>query len=267
MAKLNVLFMGRKAVAAKALEQLSTMPDVAVVGVLTDNHLSVSPTTAMAEQLGIPVLGFDEALQRAESGELHFDLGISILYWRKIKGALLTVPRLGVINFHPAPLPEYKGTAGYNLAILHNLHEWGVTAHYMDHSIDTGGIIECDRFPIDQQRATVRALELECMSRIEAQVMRVLDQARAAAGRLATTPNVGGVYVSRPQMEAMKEIQPGDDVPRKIRAFWYPPYDGAYVVIDGNKYTLVDQSILASLADPSASSLFSTPANGEGSKP
>lgn len=73
-----------------------------------------------------------------------------------------------------------------------------------------------------------------------------------------TRPNGAGLYVSRPEFESMKRLDfERDDIPRKIRAFWFPPYDGAYVEIGGARYTLVDRSILDGLADPNASSLFS----------
>ena len=47
--------------------------------------------------------------------------------------------------------------------------------------------------------------------------------------KLPTTPNIGGRYVSRDEMEATKQIHDGDNIEKKIRAFWFPPYDGAYV--------------------------------------
>ena len=84
----------------------------------------------------------------------------------------------------------------------------------------------------------------------------VFNAARLSEERLATISNVGGRYISRAQMEAMKEIRSGDDISRKIRAFWFPPYDGAYQLIGNQKYTLVDRFILEQLADPSISSLF-----------
>ena len=62
-------------------------------------------------------------------------------------------------------------------------------------------------------------------------------------------------------MEAMKEIKDGDDVSRKVRAFWFPPYDGAFVKINDKKFTLVDNFILSTLSDPDASSLFSASAD------
>ena len=262
---MKIIFAGRKSISAELLTCLSGMEGVVIVGVLTDNHLAVSPTSRVAEALSIPILDFHQTLAKAETGELEFDLVLSVLYWRRMRGALLSRARLGAINFHPAPLPEYKGTAGYNLAILEGLSEWGVTSHYMDENIDTGAIIEVDRFPIDREQQTVHSLEVECMQRIKAQFRRVVGAILATGAKIPARPNEGGRYVSREEMEAMKEIRPGDDVARKIRAFWYPPYDGAYVTIGGNKYTLVDRTLLQQLADPGSSSLFSPMAGNKGS--
>lgn len=254
----NVLFMGRKPVAARALEHLLTIKNVKVVGVLTDNHLAVSPTSDVANRNGIPIFGFTDALAALKEGTLRFDLGISMLYWKKLKDEFLTVPSRGVINFHPAPLPEYKGTAGYNLAILEGRGTWAATAHYMDEEIDTGGIIRIIEFDIDQNTETAQSLEKKSQPVLLTLFKEVIDAAVRSEKTLAVTPNIGGRYVSRAEMEAMKEIKHGDDVARKIRAFWFPPYDGAYQVIDNKKYTLVDRSILEKLADPDTSNLFTT---------
>lgn len=51
----------------------------------------------------------------------------------------------------------------------------------------------------------------------------------------------------------MKEIKNNDDIDTKIRAFWFPPYDGAYVMMNGKKYTLVNDFILSSLANGATS--------------
>jgi methionyl-tRNA formyltransferase len=66
-------------------------------------------------------------------------------------------------------------------------------------------------------------------------------------GLLRTVPNEGGQYISRTEMENMKEIVEGDDIDKKIRAFWFPPYTGAYIKINGKKYTLINEFILQSL--------------------
>lgn len=253
---LKVLFMGRKPVAAQSLEYLLTLPDVNVVGVLTDSHFSFSPTSDVAKKHAIPLYEFSTALTALKEGTLTFNLGISMLYWRKLREEFLFTPSRGVINFHPAPLPDYKGTGGYNLAILEERSTWAASAHYMDHDIDTGGIIKLSEFQIDTERETAQSLEQKTQPVLYGLFKDVFDAARLSKTRLATVSNVGGRYISRAQMEAMKEIRSGDDIPRKIRAFWFPPYDGAYQLIGNQKYTLVDRFILEQLADPAISSLF-----------
>jgi methionyl-tRNA formyltransferase len=256
MTKKKILFMGRKKVAAKCLDFLAHREDVEIVGVLTDSHLAVSPTTDIAKKYGFKIFDFDSALKSIEDESLHFDLGLSMLYWRKLKGGFLTVPKNGVINFHPAPLPEYKGTAGYNLAILDGLKKWAVTAHYVDESIDTGKIIETNYFDIDYDNETAQSLERTSQDFLSAQFNRVVECALNQEGLLPSIDNEGGRYVSRLEMEMMKEVKPTDDVSRKIRAFWFPPYDGAYMMVNGVKCTLVDRKILDGLSDGSNSSLF-----------
>lgn len=256
MNRKKILFMGRKPVAANCLRYLSQREDVDIVGVLTDSHLSISPTTQVAQEHGIEIYDFDSALKKIDAGLLSFDLGISMLYWRKLRGSFISTPTCGIINFHPAPLPEYKGTAGYNLAVLDGCEQWATTAHYVDEFIDTGEILEVCHFPIDPKKETAQSVERLSQKVLEDQFKRIVDKAISSKGLLPTTPNVGGRYVSRSEMEAMKEIKPGDDVARKIRAFWFPPYDGAYITIDGNKYTLTDRFILNQLIDGTSSSLF-----------
>jgi methionyl-tRNA formyltransferase len=43
-------------------------------------------------------------------------------------------------------------------------------------------------------------------------------------------------------------VRPGDDLDRKLRAFWYPPHPGAVVEVDGRELTLVDEALLDELA-------------------
>ena len=253
---IKVLFMGRKQVSANCLRYLFSLQNVEIVGVLTDSHLMGSPTAEVAKELGLDLFDYDAALSKMKAGELDFDFGVSILYWRKLKEEFLSLPRLGVINFHPAPLPEYKGTAGYNLAILEAKTKWAVTAHYVDSDIDTGAIIEKLEFPIDEMKETALTLEKTSMQHLGSLVRKVLLQVVDKNCLLDAVPNVGGRYVSRSEMEAMKEVRPGDDIDRKIRAFWFPPYDGAYQVINGKKYTLVNREILESVAPQGATSLF-----------
>lgn len=254
----KILFMGRKQVSAKLMEYFSSLPSLEIVGVLTDSHLDGSPTAKLATELNLPLYEFDEALELIKKGILVFDLGISILYWRILRDEFITHPSKGVINFHPAILPEYKGSGGYNLAILEGLSEWGVSAHYIDEGVDTGNIINVSRFPIDAAAETAVTLESKSMSVLEMLAKKIIAEAIEAHSLLPSYKNEGGKYMSRSEMEGMKRIREGDDLSRKVRAFWFPPYDGAYIEIDGNRYTLVDQDILRTLVQPGSTSLFAS---------
>jgi methionyl-tRNA formyltransferase len=249
--------MGRKPVAAKCLEHILIRSGIEVVAVLTDNHLEVSPTAEVARKYNIPLLRFEEALEASENGALSFDLGLSMLYWRKIRGALLSSAPRGIVNFHPAPLPDYKGVGGYNLAIMDGRDDWAATAHYVDEEIDTGEIITLNRFPMDPDTETARTLEAKSQAALFDLFKTVFDQLVQSKEHLPTFPNKGGRHLNRVELEAMKRIDlEKDDIARKVRAFWFPPYDGAFIEINGQKFTLVDRSVLESLADPSSSSLF-----------
>jgi len=253
----RIVFMGRKQVAADSLVWLNDQAGVQVVAVITDSHLENSPTSAVARSLGIPVMSRQQVEDSVSKQAIEFDLGLSMLYWQKIRAPILDRATLGVVNFHPAPLPDFKGTAGYNVAILNGLSEWASSAHYVDKDIDTGPIIDVSHFPFDAGTATAYTLEARTRIALFDQFKSVVGRILKQRERLPTTENVGGRYIARAEMEAMKEVRPGDDLDRKVRAFWFPPYDGAYVVVDGKKYTLVNRTILETLADPSATSLFS----------
>lgn len=253
---IKVLFMGRKRVAADALEYLLSSPSVEVVGVLTDSHLDISPTSDVARRERLPLFSFDEALALIKTGELSYDLGLSMLYWRKLRDEFLTMPCLGNINFHPAPLPQYKGTAGYNMAIMDELDEWAATAHYIDDDIDTGGILDLFRFSIFARTETAQSLERKTQPFLIELFKKTLHSVLDSGRLLETAPNSGGRYISRVEMEEMKEVKSGDDVNKKIRAFWFPPYHGANIKIDGRQFTLIDDELLQTLAAPGTSSLF-----------
>ena len=252
---MRVLVLGRKAICAKMLRFIHQSSHE-VIGVVTDSHLEHSLTAGEANRLNIPILQNDRMIEEVRDGRLAFDLGISLVYWRKIPQTLIEAARLGIINFHPAPLPDYKGTGGYNLAILEGLTQWGVSAHYVDESIDTGPIIDVERFPMDADAETAVTLEEKSMRHLLRQAKRILREVEAK-GRIPTHPNIGGRYVSRREMEELKWIRPGDDIERKIRAFWFPPYRGAQIEVGGKTFTLVSDELLRSIAPSHATSLFS----------
>jgi methionyl-tRNA formyltransferase len=62
--------------------------------------------------------------------------------------AVWNMPRLGSINIHASLLPQYRGAAPINWALMHGDTETGVTSFFLRHEIDTGDLILQERLPI-----------------------------------------------------------------------------------------------------------------------
>ena len=125
-----------------------TMPDKPM-----GRHGSVlqsSPVKKYAVEQGIPVLqpeklkdpAFLEAL-----AALKADLQIVVAF-RMLPEVVWDMPRLGTFNLHGSLLPQYRGAAPINWAIINGDQETGVTTFFLKHEIDTGDIIHQERIPI-----------------------------------------------------------------------------------------------------------------------
>lgn len=255
-----MIFMGRKKQSADLLKW-TVAQGIEIVAVCTDSQFENSPTARTAREMNIPVLSMEEAEEYVIEHPGEIDLVVSYLYWRRIKTPLIEGPNYGCINFHPAILPDWKGCAGYNIAILKKLPQWGVTAHYVDETVDTGPIIRVNRFDFDYRTATAQSLEKITQDElVELYKQIVLEVKEKGKLEILNVNNKEGTYISRKQMNEMKVITEEDleskDLDVKVRAFWFPPYDGAYMEINGKKYTLVDKEILDTLVDKDTTALF-----------
>ena len=204
-----------------------------------------------AERSGVELTSDDELYARIERGELtDVDLVLSFLFWKRLRAPLIDLPRIGCLNFHPAPLPDMRGMGGFNVAILEGFAEWGVSGHFVDQDFDTGDLVRVDRFPIAPD-ATALSLDIESQAKLLVLFEDVVDMAVDGTD-LPRTPQGEGRYVTKDEFEAMRRVPPGEDaetLERRIRAFWYPPYDGATIEVAGRTVSLVDQALLAEIAE------------------
>jgi methionyl-tRNA formyltransferase len=245
---MRVVFMGKsKRSAVRALDWLVAR-GVEVVAVVAPE-----PDVLTHEQQRLDLAARRHGLPEATDAELYsdppadVDLVISFLFWNLIREPLITLGRIGCLNFHPAPLPDYRGVGGYNVAILEGLPSWGVSCHFVDEHFDTGDVVDVERFPIDPEAETAFSLDLKSQQHLASLFERVLQRA-LDGGELPRVPQSGGRYVSRAEFDELRVVRPGDDLERKLRAFWYPPWPGAVVDVDGRRLTLVDERLLADAA-------------------
>src|SRR5678809_764718 len=82
-----------------------------------------------------------------ELRSLNADLQIVVAF-RMLPESVWNMPRLGTINLHGSLLPQYRGAAPINWAVINGDKETGVTTFKLKHEIDTGDILLQERFPI-----------------------------------------------------------------------------------------------------------------------
>ena len=155
---LRIVYMGTPEFAVESLKRL-VEGGYNVVGVVTmpdkpmGRHGSVlqpSPVKEYAVSQGLnvlqPVKLKDEAFLE-ELRALQADLQIVVAF-RMLPEVVWNMPRLGTFNCHASLLPQYRGAAPINWAIINGDTETGVTTFFLKHEIDTGEIIDQVRIPI-----------------------------------------------------------------------------------------------------------------------
>lgn len=155
---LRIVYMGTPEFAVESLRRL-VEGGYNVVGVVTmpdkpmgrhGSVLQASPVKQYAESKGLKVLqpvrlkdeGFVEELR-----SLRADLQIVVAF-RMLPEVVWSMPPLGTFNLHASLLPQYRGAAPINWAVINGDTETGITTFFLQHEIDTGRIIQQVRVPI-----------------------------------------------------------------------------------------------------------------------
>lgn len=156
--KPRIVFMGTPDFAVQSLRRL-VEEGCNVVGVVTmpdkpvgrhHDVLQASPVKKFAVERGIPVLQPEKLRDEAFLAGLRAlqpDLQVVVAF-RMLPQVVWGMPPLGTFNLHAALLPQYRGAAPINWAIINGDTETGVTTFFLDEQIDTGRIILQERTPI-----------------------------------------------------------------------------------------------------------------------
>jgi methionyl-tRNA formyltransferase len=148
--KLRIIFMGTPEFAVPTLETLiSNHYHVVAVVTAPDKpagrglKLKISPVKECALKYNIAVLQ-PEKLKSPEFIEelksFQADLQIVVAF-RMLPEAIWAMPKLGTFNLHASLLPQYRGAAPINWAIINGEKQTGVSTFFLQHEIDTGDIL------------------------------------------------------------------------------------------------------------------------------
>jgi len=148
---LRIVFMGTPEFAVETLKAL-VENQYNVVAVVTQpdkpvgRHGSVLQPSAVKQyalEHGLPVLQPEkmkdpEFVEQLRSYEANLQV---VVAFRMLPEVVWDMPRYGTFNVHAALLPQYRGAAPINWAVINGETETGVTTFFLDHDIDTGRII------------------------------------------------------------------------------------------------------------------------------
>ena len=115
--------------------------------------LQPSAVKQYAVEQGLPVLQPVKMKDPAFVEELksyHADLQVVVAF-RMLPEVVWAMPRFGTFNVHAALLPQYRGAAPINWAVINGEKQTGVTTFFLDHDIDTGRIIMQEPFEIKDE--------------------------------------------------------------------------------------------------------------------
>jgi len=204
---MRIVFMGTPDFALGSLKAL-VENHYNVVGVVTvadkpagrGQKLYQSPVKVYAEQMGIAVLQpvklKDEAFVEALKA-LAPDVQIVVAF-RMLPEVVWRLPRLGTFNLHASLLPNYRGAAPINWAIINGEKETGVTTFFIDEKIDTGAIIQQAVTPIAPHE-TAGTLHDKLMTQGAQLVLQTVDS--IANGTCQTQPqNKEITYAEAPKI-------------------------------------------------------------------
>ena len=244
---LRIIFMGTPEFAVESLKRL-VEGGYNVVAVVTQpdkpvgrhqDTLQPSQVKQYAVEHGLPVLqpvkmknpDFVEQLRSYQA-----DLQVVVAF-RMLPEVVWAMPKYGTFNVHAALLPQYRGAAPINWAVINGEKETGVTTFFLDHDIDTGRIIMQKRFPIPDT-ANVEYVYDGLMHLGAELALETIDALIAADGNIGSIPQsklIGEGAELKPAPKIFKDTcridfhQPAKKVYDFIRGL--SPYPGAWTEI------------------------------------
>ena len=229
---LRIVYMGTPDFAVESLRCL-VEGGYNVVGVVTGpdkavgRHGSVlqpTPVKQYAVEHGLRVLQPERLKDEAfieELRALQADLQIVVAF-RMLPEVVWAMPRLGTFNLHASLLPQYRGAAPINWAVINGDKETGVTTFFLKHEIDTGAVIRQVRVPIS---------DTDCVDDVHDRLMML------GGGVVCETVDaiIDGTAEATPQEEMItEELRPAPKIFKDTcRIAWDVPVKRVYDFVRG----------------------------------
>jgi methionyl-tRNA formyltransferase len=222
--------------AGRAPDLVLTLPPEAA-----GRHSDYADLSPLARQGGSELaytsnINDDETCRTLEA--LSPDL-ILVIGWSQIcRGRFRSIPSLGVVGFHPAPLPLLRGRAPIPWTILIGLGETAASLFWIDEGCDDGDILMQSRFPVAPDE-TARSLYDKHIAELGRMLPEALSLVEAGvASRIPQDPSQASYGARRrPEDGLIDWTRPARDIETLVRAVG-PPYPGAYTDLGGRSVVI-----------------------------
>ena len=163
--------------------------------------------------------------------DVAFVVGCRVLIPREV----YQVPRLGSLAVHDSLLPEYRGFAPLNWAILNDEDHTGVTLFYLSEAMDEGDIVLQQCVPIGPDETAPQIYEKVCQATVDVVLAGHAALLAGNAPRVRQTPDSGSYTCSRTPLDGCIDWQrPTREIYNLVRALT-SPYPGAFTYYNGKK--------------------------------
>ena len=190
---MRVVFMGTPDIAATCLKQILD-DGFEVVGVYSQPDrpkgrgmkMVFPPAKEVAVAHNIPVFqpeNFREDTAYEQLKALQPDVVAVVAYGQILPQRVLDIVPNGFINIHASVLPQYRGSAPYQWAVLDGLTETGVSAQFMVHAVDAGDVVGVSKTAIGPDETAG-----ELLDRLAVLGARLLSEVLAKYARKELTP-------------------------------------------------------------------------------
>ena len=246
MKELRIIFMGTPDFAVNSLKAL-VESDYSVVGVITapdrpagrGRKLNESAVKKYAKDKGLNILQptnlkdpeFLNTLKNLEA-----DVQVVVAF-RMLPKQVWAMPKLGTFNLHASLLPEYRGAAPINWAIINGEHKTGVTTFFINEEIDTGSIILQKETEISQDMSAGELHDI-LMHLGSVAVIETLEQIKKDS--IKASPQNKGVYKAAPKLTKencrINWTKSKMEIYNHIRGL--SPYPGAWSILENDQNSI-----------------------------
>lgn len=239
---MRAIFMGTPEIAAEVLKcLLASKHEIVAVVTQPDRpkgrgkELAISPVKAIAKEHGLPVLQPEKVKTPeavAQLAKWNPEVILVVAFGQILSKEILTLPKYGCINVHASLLPEYRGAAPIQWAVIDGKEKTGITIMRMDEGVDTGAMICSEEVTITAEE-TGGSLHDKLAAIGGPLLLRALEQIEEGTAEYTPQNHEAHTYAKmlRKELGRIDFTKSAEELERLIRGL--NPWPSAYTYRDG----------------------------------